>query len=108
MKATDLNFKPGQTLSCTVSSLPQSQDARDTIARLMRLDPASKKALRTAQRMRRQRMVIYNRGNRDWVKRESTAKVVRVEKGANWSFPFDYSLASDVAKVQSYLQISAK
>jgi hypothetical protein len=108
MKATDLAFKPGQTLTCIVSKLPRNQDTRDTIARLMRLDPASKKALRTAQRMRRQRMVIYNRGNRDWVKRESTAKVVRVEKGANWTFEYNYGLAGDVAKVQAYVEISAK
>ena len=107
MKVTDLAYKPGQNLTCKVSKLPRNQDATDTIARLMRLDPANKKALRTAQRMRRQRVVIYNRGNRDWVKREKTAKVVSVATGATWTMPFDFSLATDLAKVQKYLQISA-
>ena len=46
-------FKPGQTLVCTVEKLPKASDASDTIARLMRLDPETKKALRRAQRMRR-------------------------------------------------------
>ena len=78
MKVTELNYKPGQHLACTVEKLPLNEGASDTIARLMRLDPANKKALRTAQRMRKQREVIYNRGNRDWHKREKTAKVVHV------------------------------
>jgi hypothetical protein len=108
MKVTELNYKPGQTLACTVEKLPLNTDASDTIARLMRLDPANKKALRTAHRMRGQREIIYNRGNRDWHKREKTAKVVHVAPGANWNMTFNYDLARDIASVKEYLQISAK
>jgi hypothetical protein len=107
-KVTDLGFKVGQTLECTVAKLPASVDAQDTIARLMRLDPKHKKALATAQRMRRQREVIYNRGNRDWVKREKTAKVVWVAPGANWSMPFSFDLAHDLARVQKFVTVKAK
>ncbi len=82
-KTVDLSaFKPGQALACTVESLPHSQNKSDTIARLMRLDGKNAKALRTAQRMRKQREIVYNRGNRDWTKREKPARVVQVEKGA--------------------------
>jgi hypothetical protein len=101
-------FKPGQDLECTVEKLPRSQDDTDTIARLMRLDPANKKALRTAYRMRKQRMVIYNRGNRDWVKREPTAKVVRVEAGANWTLPFSVELGNDIKAIAEFISIKSK
>ncbi len=106
-KVTDLGFKLGQTLQCTVTKLPPSVDAQDTIARLMRLDPKHKKALATAQRMRRQREVIYNRGNRDWVKREKTAKVVWVAAGANWSMSFSFDLAHDIASVSKFIDVKA-
>lgn len=98
-------LKPGADLTCTIAKLPRTDDAKDTIARLMRLDPANKKALRRAQRMRRQRVVIYNRGNRDWVKREKTARVVRVEPGATWTLPYSVNLAGDLRAVAKYLTV---
>ncbi|MFO0857627.1 MAG: hypothetical protein U0640_09765 [Phycisphaerales bacterium] len=107
-KVTDLGFKLGQTLHCTVTKVPLRQDTADTIARLMRLDPANKKALKTAHRKRQQREVVYNRGNRDWVKREKTAKVVWVAPGANWSMPFTFDLANDLARVTKFVDIKAK
>jgi hypothetical protein len=101
-------FKPGQTLVCTVEKLPKASDASDTIARLMRLDPETKKALRRAQRMRRQRMIVYNRGNRDWVSREHPAKVIRVKTGESFSLPFSFDLANDLASVGAYLTVKSK
>ncbi|HYF13771.1 MAG TPA: hypothetical protein VD971_01715 [Phycisphaerales bacterium] len=105
MNVTELGLKPGQQIACTVNAIPAAQGARDTIARLMRLDPDNRRALRTAQRMRRQREVVYNRGNRDWVKREKAAKVVKVAPGANWSMTFDYNIAADLASVKPFLSI---
>jgi hypothetical protein len=102
------SYKPGQHLVCTVTKVPLNENAQDTIARLMRLDPANKKALRRAQRMRRQRMVVYNRGNRDWYSREKTAKVVQVATGASFTLPFTLSLAGDLANVEKYLAVKAK
>jgi hypothetical protein len=104
-KVTELPYKAGQVLNCTVNEVPLRQDAADTIARLMRLDPAHKRALKTAQRMRAQREVMYNRGNRDWFKRERPAKVVRVATGANWTMPFSYDLARDLDSVKAFLTI---
>ena len=53
MASPDMSkFKPGQNLVCTISKAPTTDDQADTIARLMRLDPETKRALRRAQRMR--------------------------------------------------------
>ena len=97
------SFKPGATLACSVTKAPRTPDQAATIARLMRLDPANTKALRRAQRMRRQRVIIYNRGNRDWVKREKTAKVVRVAVGEKWSMAFTNDKAADLAIIAQFI-----
>jgi hypothetical protein len=101
------SYKPGQNLVCTVTKVPLAENTQDTIARLMRLDPANKKALRRAQRMRRQRMIVYNRGNRDWYSREKSARVVRVITGATFTLPFTLNLAGDLANVEKYLSVKA-
>lgn len=101
-------YKPGQTIVCTVSKAPISKSANATIERLMRLDPANIKALRRAQRMRRQRMLVYNRGNRDWVSREKPARVVYVAPGKTWSMPFSLALEADLKRVASFVSIKAK
>jgi hypothetical protein len=102
------SYKPGQHLVCTVTKVPLAENTQDTIARLMRLDPANKKALRRAQRMRRQRMVVYNRGNRDWYSREKSAKVVHVLPGATFTLPFTLALVGDLANVSKYISVKAK
>ncbi|MBL9000302.1 MAG: hypothetical protein JNK25_04125 [Phycisphaerae bacterium] len=96
-------LKPGQNISCTIEKLPRSDAQESTITRLMRLDPDNKRALRRAQRMRRQRMVVYNRGNRDWVSREHPAKVVHIGVGESWTLPYTLDLAHDLAAVQSFV-----
>jgi len=100
-------LKPGQNLTLTVDKLPRTDDLNSTIARLMRMDPANKKSLRRAQRMRRQRMIVYNRGNRDWVSREKSAKVVRVAAGATWTVPFTFDVVHELTMVQPYVSIKA-
>lgn len=108
MAAFDVSkFKVGQDLSCTITKKPATDDQRGTIARLMRKDPETKKALRRAQRMRRQRMIVYNRGNRDWVSREPSAKVVHVAHGETWTMAYSHDLAGDLAVVQPFVQIKA-
>jgi hypothetical protein len=108
MAANTPAFKPGQDLHCTVDKLPRTDDQAATVARLMRLDPENKRALRRAQRMRRQRMVVYNRGNRDWYSREKTAKVVFVGVGETWTLPYSHDLAHDIAVISSFVTIKAK
>lgn len=99
------SFKPGQAIRCTLAKMPRAQGLRDTVAKLMRLDPDSKRSLRRAQDLRRQRMVVYNRGNRDWVSRERPAKVIRMDVGEAWSMPFRLELLPELQAVGSYLTI---
>jgi len=100
-------FKAGQNVVCTVTALPKATGAISTIERLMRRDPENRRALGRAQTKRRQRMNVYNRGNRDWVSRETAARIVRVEKGAEWKMVFTLDLAPDIASVSRFLQIKA-
>jgi len=101
-------FKPGQDLVCTITKLPRAAASTTTIERLMRLDPNNKRALRRAQRMRSQRELVYNRGNRDWVSRERPARVVRCVTGATWTFPFTVEHGTELASVSDYLKVQAK
>lgn len=100
-------FKAGTKLVCTISSIPKATGKISTLERLMRRDPENRRALARAQTKRRQRMVVYNRGNRDWVSRETAAKVVRVEKGAEWKMTYTLDIAPDIASVSRFLQMKA-
>lgn len=100
-------FTPGQTVRCTIEKVPHTEDDQQTILRLMRKDPAVSKRLRRSQMMRRRHMVVYNRGNRDWYKRETVGKVAQCVKGAQWSFAFNHDLARDMEVVKSYLKVEA-
>ena len=44
----------------------------------MRQDASVKRGLRKSQRRRRQGMIVYNRGNRDWYKREICGKILQL------------------------------
>src|SRR5688572_10053250 len=75
-------YNAGQTLRCTIERVPRTDDDQQTILRLMRKDPTISKRLRRSQMMRRRHMVVYNRGNRDWYKRETVGKVATMTQGA--------------------------
>jgi len=95
----------GDQIRCTIKNVPQAKGPQDTIARLMRRDPASIKALKRAQELRRRRMRSYIRGGREWFVREHPAKVVRVAPGETWEMPFTFDIRPDLASVASYLEI---
>jgi len=105
MTAAAPTFAPGQTIKCTVTSAPKTDNRTQTIERLMRLDPASRRALKKAHRIRQQRLNVYNRGNRDWTSREICARIVRVEVGKTWTMRFDFNIAPDLAAVAQHLKI---
>lgn len=102
---SEINFQAGDQIRCTITSMPRAQDKADTIERLMRRDPAAVRALRRAQRMRRQRMHSYIRGGRRWYAREHPAKVVRVAQGESWDMVFTHDIKPDLQSVGSYLKI---
>ncbi|HZW08911.1 MAG TPA: hypothetical protein VFF69_03330 [Phycisphaerales bacterium] len=102
---SDINYKPGEQIRCTITAVPRAQAKTDTIARLMRRDPTAVRALRRAQRMRRQRMHSYIRGGREWFDREHPAKVVRVAQGESWQMVFTPDILPDLQSVGSYVKI---
>ncbi len=95
----------GQTLKCTVAKTPMAKGAKETIARLMRMDPENAKSLRRAQHLRARRMNTYIRGNRVWHSREKAARVVRVADGQSWNLPMFPAIAADLKSVAEYLTI---
>jgi len=102
------SLKLGQTLTCTVTKLPASEADGKTIARLMRADRGNAKSLKRAQRLRGQRLNVYNRGNRDWTSREEPAKVVYVSPGQAWTMTYTLDRAADLKKVEKCISIKAK
>ncbi|MFG0285476.1 MAG: hypothetical protein ACF8R7_13750, partial [Phycisphaerales bacterium JB039] len=80
-----MDFKPGQTIKCTVTRTPRAAAKRDTIVRLMQLDPETQKGLRKAQQRRGKTTRSYIRGGREWFVRQKCAKLARVEPGESWS-----------------------
>ena len=99
-------LKPGQNIRCTVTTAPRTEAGIDTIERLMRQEPSIKRGLRKAQRRRRQGMIVYNRGNRDWYKREECGKLVKVAKGSTWTMQYSLQIAPELKSLAKYLQIA--
>ncbi len=52
-------------------------------------------------------MVVYNRGNRDWVQRETIGKTVTLAKGAQWTMNYTLDLAPDLNSLQGYVSVTA-
>lgn len=98
-------LKPGQTIRCTLLKAPMAAGNRKTILRLMRRDPSVVRGLRKSQAIRRRTTVVYNRGNRDWVQRQTCGKIVRLTTGHSWSFTYDASIAADLKSVHAFLKI---
>lgn len=98
-------LKPGQTIKCTITAPPRSHGAAATVQRLMQMSPETRKGLKKAQRLRRQNMVVYNRGNRDWTKRARCGTQVLVEAGSTWSMPFTPQIAPDLRSVASVVSV---
>lgn len=98
-------LKPGHNITCTITKLPLAAGDLKSLTRLMRLDPANVRALRRAQNLRRQRMVVYNRGNRDWVSREKCAKVVHAAVGESWTMRYRLDLSHDLKNLAGFLSI---
>ena len=99
-------LKPGQAIRLTVTSAPRTEAGLDTLQRLRWQEPSVKRGLRKAQRRRRQDMVVYNRGNRDWYKREICGKLVKVAKGSSWTMQYSLHIAPELRSLAKYLQIT--
>jgi len=99
------SLKPGQNIRCTITAAPRREATVDTLERMMRQDPDIRRGLRRAQRRRRQDMVVYNRGNRDWYQREICGKLVRPELGATWTMQYSHHIAPELKSLDGFLSI---
>lgn len=100
-------LKPGQTVKCTIVKEPLTPDDKQTVMRLMRKDPTIQRRLRRSQMMRRRNMVVYNRGNRDWYKRQQVGKIADVRAGSSWKFTYSLELGRDMKTVERFLKVEA-
>jgi hypothetical protein len=98
--------KPGQAITCTIVGDPRTDDKRQTIERLMRRDPDNKRSLRKAQNLRKRRLHVYIRGNRDWTSREKAARVVRATMGASWTMPYTPDIHADLRSVATLVNVA--
>ncbi|HED54258.1 MAG TPA: hypothetical protein ENJ00_08670 [Phycisphaerales bacterium] len=96
---------PGASIRCTITKVPGAKAKKDTIARLMRQDPANAKSLRISQKTRETKNNFYIRGNRIWGARAKCSKIVRVAEGQTWNMTFTPQLGPDLASVSEYLNI---
>lgn len=102
-----MDFKPGQMIRCTITRTPRAVARRDTLLRLMQLDPQTTKGLRKAQERRGKTTRSYIRGGREWFVRQKCADLAQVAPGESWSLRYTPLLASDIASVQDYLKVEA-
>lgn len=100
-------FKAGQNVRLTVVKAPRAQGCVTTIERLLRLDPIVQRGLRKARSKRKQTQFWFNRGNRDWLKRQTCGKIVKCAAGSTATFPYAVNLAPDIQSVAKYLKIEA-
>jgi hypothetical protein len=101
------DLKPAQKINVTIKSVPRRQDARQTIARLMRQDDEIKAALRRTQSHRRRVTVVKTRAGRPWSNRLRRTLIAKVEAGNSWTMPYFPHLANDLNSVADYLEIKS-
>lgn len=97
--------EPGQTIRCTISARPRTADAEQTLLRLMRQDPAIRRALRAAQRRRRHTTRFHPRGGRQWAVRPRCGRIARPVPGQSWTMRCTPQLVPDLASVQQLIDI---
>lgn len=101
------SIKPGQSIACTITKVPRSHGGRETLSRLMRMDPDIQKKLRKSQTRRRQNMLVYNRGNRDWTSRKKCTRIVEVAAGAVWTMTYTPHVAPDLRSIADCISVAA-
>lgn len=99
--------QPGQVLHFTVTKQLRHGDTYDTVQRLMRLDPANKKALKKAQEHRMRHLRVRSRGGRPFEMYQKASKVCVPVEGATFSFPYFPHVRRDIESVQNVLDIKA-
>jgi hypothetical protein len=102
------NTASANTVHYTITAVPQEARRKQTLLRLMRMNPGVQGAL---NRLKRERLRSGNRrcarAGRIWLAREECTRVVFVEKGAQFTLRMTPQIAADVKSVEKYLQAKA-
>ncbi len=98
------SLKAGQKIVCTITKEPRG-NARNTLERLMRLDPDHRRALKNAQKHRVRTLIIRSRGKRPWEQRVRSSKIVMPSEGTSWNMVWFPHVAPDFQSVASYVQV---
>jgi len=95
----------GQDVKLAITKRPKNVAGVKTLERLMRMDPSTVRGLRLAHKRRQQGLVVYNRGNRDWTKREECGKLVRVIAGQTWTLKITAEITRELKNVEAYVKL---
>ena len=96
---------PLNTVTFTVTTVPQRSAQLKTIARLMNMQPESQRSLRSlAKRRRLHDNVVGVRAGRKWTNRVRTTKVTRVEAGETFTLTLTPQIIPDLRSVEKFLK----
>ena len=96
---------PQNTVTFTVTRVPQRTAQRKTIERLMKMQPDIQKALKHRARERRQHDNIVDiRAGRKWIQRVRATKMAQVETGETFTLRLTPQVIPDVKSVEQFLK----
>ena len=102
------NLAHNATVNFTITAVPAEARRKQTLLRLMRMNPGVQGAL---NRLKRERLRSGNRrtarAGRIWLAREECTRVVFVEKGAKFTLKMTPQILADVKSVEKYLEAKA-
>lgn len=95
---------PLNTITFTVTKVPQRTAHLKTISRLMNMQPEAQRSLRSlATRRRIHDNVVGTRAGRKWTNRARTTKVTRVETGETFTLTLTAQIIPDLKSVEKFL-----
>jgi hypothetical protein len=50
-------------------------------------------------------MIVYNRGNRDWYKRETCGRLVKATQGATWTIQYSHQIAPELKSLEGFVTV---
>ncbi len=96
---------PLNTVTFTVTTVPQHSAQLKTIARLMNMQPEAQRSLRSlAKRRRLHDNIVGIRAGRRWTSRVRTTKVTRVETGETFTLTLTAQIIPDLRSVEKFLK----
>ena len=99
------DLSPGQTVTFTVTSTPKRPAQIKTIRRLMQMQPEIRKGLKHLARRRAQKdNDPRRRAGQIWVHRKRATKLVRVEKGEQFTLEITPQIIPDIKSVDQHLK----